>query len=119
MESSADAATLATVAASFWNGEAHVADGQSYCMPCACPSVHMFASSSSRACNKASSTRGVHLGCPAAFGLDSYRKDLDDRGLAIAAAQEASVKGRRQLADATKSEHHNATHGLLPDVRGC
>lgn len=40
----------------------------------------------------------------AAFGLDSYRKDLDDRGLAIAAAQEASLKGRRQLADLTKGE---------------
>ncbi len=41
--------------------------------------------------------------CTAGFGLDTYRKDLDDRGLAIAAAQEASLRGRRQLADLTKS----------------
>ena len=40
---------------------------------------------------------------PVGFGLDAYRKDLDDRGLAVAAAQEASIKSRRQLADITKS----------------
>ena len=106
MESSADAATLATVAASFWNGEAHGADWQSY-MACLVPAqmcTYLHLPPRGLA-HSAASTRGVRLGCPAAFGLDSYRKDLDDRGLAIAEAQEASVKGRRQLADATKSEH--------------
>ena len=73
-------------------------------MPCTCTRVHMFPSYRSWASHKASCVHDVQLGCTAAFELDSYRRALDDRGLAIAAAQEASVKGRRQLADATKSE---------------
>lgn len=45
----------------------------------------------------------------AGFGLDAYRKELDDKGLAVAAAQEASLKSRRQLADVTKSESYSHT----------
>ena len=36
------------------------------------------------------------------FELDSVRSKLDEEGLGIASHQEASVKHRRQLAEATK-----------------
>ena len=42
-----------------------------------------------------------HL-CPAEFDLEGLRSKLDEQGLAVAAAQEASVKSRKGLADRTK-----------------
>jgi tRNA A37 threonylcarbamoyladenosine dehydratase len=44
------------------------------------------------------------------FDLMGYRKALDDRGLTVAAAQESSIKSRRQLTDITKSLCRLSTH---------
>ena len=41
---------------------------------------------------------------PAEFDLEGLRSKLDEQGLAVATAQEGSVKSRRALADRTKGE---------------
>ena len=42
---------------------------------------------------------------PAEFELDGVRSKLDEEGLGIASHQEASVRQRRLLADATKGKN--------------
>ena len=53
------------------------------------------------------------------FELDSVRSKLDEEGLGIASHQEASVKHRRQLAEATKgacSSYADFHQSTAPDI---
>ena len=43
-----------------------------------------------------------HFAHPAEFDLEGLRTQLDEQGLAVATAQEASVRSRKALADRTK-----------------
>ena len=42
------------------------------------------------------------LSCPADLDLDGLKRKLDAQGMALAQAQEASLKSRKQLAENTK-----------------
>lgn len=52
------------------------------------------------------------------FDLMGYRKALDDRGLTVAAAQESSIKSRRQLTDITKNFRKTAEATVVAAVSG-
>lgn len=52
--------------------------------------------------------------CPADLDLDGLKRKLDAQGMALAQAQEASLKNRKQLAENTKGTHV-CRGGRVPD----